>query len=117
MTKTKEWLLVVEADYNNKDYVTAHTNVTEKELGRFLSLLDQLPSKERGKKWVTNDRIADEFPNIATQADPRCVWFTGPYPADDVEFFDSLCPHNEYGIHTITWVWWVPSSEVRYYGN
>jgi len=82
-------LVIVEADYNDGDYVTEVTETTTEEFEKFLPLAKKI-SATPGHPW-------------ATQEDPEHpIAVYSEFGKDLVrEFRDHFVPNYEYGVHSI----------------
>lgn len=96
--------LIVQADTNDGDYVTKKTEINDKDLSKFRSILDKVEREETvyydkrtpiyGKstsiKWATLD-IADSE-----------LWEQHPELTEkECDFVGNYIPNGEYGVHTI----------------
>lgn len=96
--------LVIKADTNDGDYVTSTTTVTEKEIEQLKSILDVIKAKFPQGKWRHNWAVGD----VARPGEGPEDVYKGLLTPEQIEWFDDLCPHGEYGIHTIESVIYYP---------
>ncbi len=90
--------LVIEADTNDGDYVTSTNEITAEQVEELKPILAAVKAN-KGHNWATGD-IGDsskEYEGILTE--------------DQIEWFNDLVPHGEYGIHTIESVVYYPLPE------
>jgi len=81
-------LLVIEADYNDGDYVTEMSEVSDETLAILEPIIKIVKSK-RGK-WPECDGL-----------NKILEYYAGELTEDQIETFSSYVPWNEYGVHSI----------------
>lgn len=86
--------LVITADTNDADYVTATCKLTAEQIEELKPILEAVKLK-RGK-WETGDigDSTDEYKDLLTDK--------------QIEWLDDLVPYGEHGIHTIESVVYYP---------
>lgn len=103
MTDTTTYTLYVVADSNDGDYLTKDTaGLTLEYIQKFVPLIEAI-KKVRRYNWYT----ADRYEKVKKEADPSQLY---PEFKELVEEFDELVPWGEYGVHTITEIYYMPSS-------
>lgn len=90
-------LVLIEGDTNDGDYVTAKNKISDTDILKLKTILSKL---ERDKlqggglaktiSWETgemqSESLEEQHPELSLE---------------EIDFLDNLCPHGEYGIHTI----------------
>jgi len=86
-----EKYIVIEADYNDGDYIAQINEITDEELNKFLGLIQAIKKNKKGHNWETGENadseLTEQYPNF------------DPYLLKDFNYY---VPHGEYGVHTIT---------------
>lgn len=99
--------LVIVADTNDADYVTSINTVNDVTLGELLPIVDAIKNfnanHPRGcgeYNWRIGEYASvDEGPSHV---------YSGVLTEDQIDMFTDLCPHGEYGIHTIESIEYYP---------
>lgn len=97
-----DYVLTVEADYNDADYITQRRRISGSDLRKFLTLLDRVPRDhwDRGVRWENGEYTRGHA--------PQDMGFTD----EEQEFVDEYLPYMEdLGIHTITSIEFEPVPE------
>jgi hypothetical protein len=103
MPETTTYTLYVVADSNDGDCLTKETaGFTLEQIQKFLPLIEAI-EKARRYNWYT----ADRYEEVKSESDPSELY---PQFKELVEEFDELVPWGEYGVHTITEIYYIPSN-------
>lgn len=96
----KKYLLVIKADTNDADYVYTVEEKTEKQLDieRLRRIAKAISTCKANYNWCVGETFNEEF-DVAPEELYKDV-----LSPEDIEWFDELRPHGEYGIHTIEYI-------------
>jgi hypothetical protein len=93
-------IVIIKADYNDADYVTEQSEITNspelEELVRKVAkcIKEQNKNHKYGNNWVTFDHIIKGF-------SPPQVMYKDILTQEEIEEFNSFVPYGENGIRTI----------------
>lgn len=105
-------ILIIEADHNDGDYVTAEHDITKRLAATHVMAQDYDIDGDAGKEtfleWIT--RVATAIKNCDApynwpaseyaDGNPKGV-YRNVLSSDDIDIFDEFVPSAEHGIHTI----------------
>jgi len=102
-----KYLLVIEGDTNDGDYVTENTIITEKDLEEIKPIVKAIKAYTKKNKdehnWFTqesqNDTAEEKYSDI--------------YETKAFKKFENYVPYGEYGVHTIESVVVSPSAKIQ----
>ena len=92
-----EYTLFIKADWNDADYITEVIVVDEKTL-KLVKKICKIIGKEKRHNWPVYER-SKMFPQEK---------YEGLLTEEEIDEFEELIPHCEYGIHTIDEIKYAP---------
>ena len=91
------YLLCIEADSNDADYVTKTTEITESELKEIMPMIEAIKAVKKKKNACSSHNYPTQE---CVHGDDSAENMYGD--VDGYEAFNEFVPSSEYGIHTIT---------------
>lgn len=96
-----DYNIEITVDTNDADYNTKVSTISEEDLDKIKSLIDEIKKQTQKNKWVHNypngeycdETPQDIYPNISEEIH---------------ELFNDYCPYCEYGFHTIESIYIYP---------
>lgn len=85
----------IEADYNDGDYVTKRTEITDDQLEKLKPIIEAIKNCETSHNWETEELCDDCTPE-------ELYLEKGILTEEQIKFFNkNFKPYSEYGIHSI----------------